>query len=323
MKLKKIIRRGVLETNSSSSHSVCISRGDEVCKPGDGAWDLDLREDGTLYIPSPSTYFGRDLFKSNKCLTKLQYAFGLAYSCCPEKQHELTELVKRVTGAKNVIFEWVEDYKRKVEEHHGLLKDIYVEVPEIDHQSLDLYEEVFEDENTLKEFIFNPKSWLYGGSDESEDPTGFRDEWLVISDKEDDVILKIHLGGEIGDIDILTPELLTEGASGCEKEVVEDDRIVGLYVDDKGELHYLKGLDIWRRDLEYKAPILVKDGDSIALAVLPLGKKSVEILSQLPRLNAGLLTVEDIISSGIQYNVPGGFKTYPITIISKMYGKLC
>lgn len=326
MKLKKVIRSGVLETNSSSSHSVCISRCHDEAKPGDGVWDLDLREDGVLFIPSPDLGFGRNLFKSNKCLMKLQYAYGLAYSCCPEKQYELTELVKRVTGAKEVVIEWIEEYKRKVNEQGGILKDLYVETPEIDHQSLDLYDEVFENEETLKEFIFNPKSWLYGGSDETDDPKGFRYEWFTDKDEEEDATLTVHFESPLGDVDFELHKILSSSPQDYESEMLEDERLGGLYLDEHGNLAYLETLDIFHHNGAYTVPmLLMDDANHLVLAIYPLNDGASNNMLKIPRRNPnGLYTVDDIIQfSGLELGVAGGFKVYPISITSEMFGKLC
>ena len=40
--------------------------------------------------------------------------------------------------------------------------------------------------------------------------------------------------------------------------------------------------------------------------------------------HVGLNTVQEIIQiTGIDANVPGGFQTYPVSINSKIFGKLC
>ena len=326
MKLKKVIRSGVLETNSSSSHSVCISRSKDKAKPGDGVWDLDLREDGVLYIPCADIGFGRNLFKSNKCLMKLQYAYGLAYSCCPEKQYELTELVKRVTGAREVVIEWVEDYKKKVDAQGGLLKDLYVETPEIDHQSLDLYDEVFENEDTLKEFIFNPKSWLYGGSDETEDPSGFRGEWFTDEDEEENATLTIHFEDPIGDMDFDIHRILSSSPQDYERELSEDERLGGLYLNGEGKLDYLETMNIFSHTTPYINPMLLTDNEGkLVFAVYPLNKNACDSMMRIPRRNPnGLYTIDDIIQdTGLSLGGDGGFRVYPISITSEMFGKLC
>ena len=329
MKLKKVIRSGVLETNSSSSHSVCICSDPEVCKKGDKVWDLDFLDDGSVYIPSPTICFGRNLFKSNRCLMKIQYAYGLAFSVAPRRQYEITELIKKVTGAKDVKIEWVEKYKEELKKRKGILREMYVDAPEVDHQSLDLFDEIFENEDTLREFIFNPKSWLYGGSDESEDPKGFRRECFTNYDEDSEAKLTIHLGEDfIGDMDFILPDILENLVESCE-EIVSEDRLSGLHLEYEKlcympKLGYMLGI---QKDQKYIDPRILETepGGKLVLAVFPLNESACQNLYGVPRRkHPGFPTVAEIeADSGLKANVGGGFKTYPITITSKIFGKLC
>jgi len=67
----------------------------------------------------------------------------------------LEEVIEEVTGATEVLFN---------------LSDSY-----IDHQSHDVVGKAFESKETLKEFIFNPKSVLRTGNDNDETPDGWYD----------------------------------------------------------------------------------------------------------------------------------------------------
>lgn len=324
MTLKKVIRRGVLETNSSSSHSVCICSDSEVCKAGDHVWDLDLREDGTLFIPVPAINFGWDFFKTNRCLMKIQYAYGLAFHCCAEKQYIVTDLIKRVTGAKKVVIEWVEEYKKKEKEQKGILGNIYVETPEIDHQSLDLYDEVFENEDTLKDFIFNPKSWLYGGNDGSDDPSDFKTEWFTI-DEDRQATLTIHFDKPIGDMDFDIHDLLSDSENDYQSTILEDDRISGMYIDNNDEIKFIPTIGAYRNNQDIIDPQLLKDeNNKLVFAVFPINSNAWQSLMSTKKSHVGLNTVQEIIQiTGIDANVPGGFQTYPVSINSKIFGKLC
>ena len=155
--IKRIVRAGILETNSSSSHSLCISRlGNKLSE----FVDLDIRtlDDGKkiVYINNPEGEFGRNYFISNSCTVKIQYACGLAYIYSEyRKLPEIIEVIKSTTGVDDVIFQWTEEYKDALNKHK---RNIWVELPQIDHQSTDLFYQVFENKDTLKNFIFNSAS---------------------------------------------------------------------------------------------------------------------------------------------------------------------
>ena len=75
MKNIKIVKRfGVFETNSSSSHSVCIDMNEEnYMSPGSPYWDLMIDENNVLHIPGKGHDFGWEFFKTNSCMVKLHY----------------------------------------------------------------------------------------------------------------------------------------------------------------------------------------------------------------------------------------------------------
>ena len=113
-RIKEIKRIGILETNTSS-HSLCISTNGSLCKPGDKCWDIELSEDGkTAYLPKFQTCFNQQNFRTNHCSTKAQYAYAAALHKNPRKQLEITELIKKITGAENVVIGWVEAYKEEI-----------------------------------------------------------------------------------------------------------------------------------------------------------------------------------------------------------------
>lgn len=317
-KLKTIIRSGVLETNSSSSHSVCISRGEIGNNPK--VWDLDLREDGTLFIPSPEMEFGTNDFKSNECLMKIQYAYGLALSQCPEKQYLLTELIKRVTGAREVVFEWVEEYKKEVEKRGGILRGIYVNCPSIDHESVYLFSEVFESEATLKNFIFNPKSWLYGGGDyfDEDSEREFKKECFNYGDEDLDARVTIHFGGETGDMNFEVSQVATD--HDCLKCILGDIRTDGMYLGEGGKLYYNKDLfnisNYKEAKKVYTNPEIICERDGKYYFVLyPLSEEVHARRKRLPKA----LTLEEIKAEFNGVNL----LICPITITSETFGELC
>lgn len=137
--MKKLIRKGVFETNSSSSHSIAIASEDKE-------FVLDTiypDQNGTIIIRGDE--FGWEWFKHNDAQTKATYA--AQQFCNNEYALETLEyVIKEQTGAERVIFEG--------------LNDGY-----IDHDSVGIVSSKADD---LKNFIFNRNSWLFGGNDNSE-----------------------------------------------------------------------------------------------------------------------------------------------------------
>ena len=138
--MKKIlIRKGVYETNSSSSHSISLATEDKE-------FVLDtIYPDQNGRIVLVGGQFGWEWFKHNDALTKANYA----YQDDVDKDL-LTEVIKEQTGADEVIF---------IDSENGY----------IDHDSSGTAPRTKED---LKNFIFNKNSWLFGGNDNQyPDPT--------------------------------------------------------------------------------------------------------------------------------------------------------
>lgn len=245
--IKKIVRLGVPETNSSSSHSLCICMEGSLCNLGDECWDFDIRDEGkVLYIPKPDMIFDRNFFSSNHCLLKTQYAFGLALSRQPEAQKTIIKVLKGVTGVDEVKIEWVEEYKKELETKPA--RYIYVSSPYVDHNSTDLFDEAFENEEVLKNFIFSPYSWLYGGDDSySEEEIGSYYSTMVNNPNDEGGYLEVDFGGKLGKIDIILDNVTQfcstdKSSSGLLSMLgaADTDKIKGLYYDsEKKEVGYL------------------------------------------------------------------------------------
>jgi hypothetical protein len=141
--MKKLIRKGVFETNSSSSHSIALATEDKE-------FVLDTiypNQDGIIIINGDE--YGWEWFKHNDSETKASYA-AQSFANDSNQLDELREVIMEQTGATEVIF-------------NGL-NDGY-----IDHES---YGIVPTGKSELRNFIFNKNSWLFGGNDNSSpDPT--------------------------------------------------------------------------------------------------------------------------------------------------------
>lgn len=134
------IRKGVFETNSSSTHSCVISTDckswDTIIPDDDGSITINYGEYGWEY----ENYTGvRD--KASYALTLTQY-----FNNEEEVLERLRNVIKEHTGAREVIFPV------------GDKEETYYDKGYVDHQSVDLGNEIFESDVSLKNFIFNPNS---------------------------------------------------------------------------------------------------------------------------------------------------------------------
>lgn len=325
MKIKEIIRSGVLETNSSSSHSVCICTDNQLEKPGGETWDLMFKKDGSLYVPFPKVPFETNRYKSNNCLLKIQYAYTLALIKDPTEQNRLTEIIKQVTGAAGVYLEWAEEYKREVKKNLGIIKDITVNLPTIDHQSVHLFYQIFESDDLLKNFIFNPRSWLFIDGDEND----FACYEEIYDKREEDfeLIASVDLGENIGNTDvIINPDPGESYISSLDKLIV-DYRIMYLRLDHSTK--ELRFSDKMRARTRFHSssldPIIVtnEDEDRYFLAVFTNDISDYRLKDNVVNLRYvdGIPKITDvdkiIAGSDVTYRI------FPITITSKIYGKLC
>jgi hypothetical protein len=133
----RTIRHSVFETNSSSSHSISISKETAVMQT------LPVGADGVLRFSGGE--FGWEFEHYSSAMSKAIYALTWAKQYgTKEDVAMLRKVLKEQTGAKKVLFESVSDE--------------YYPWGYIDHQSDDVCKEAFVDEETLRMFIFNPQS---------------------------------------------------------------------------------------------------------------------------------------------------------------------
>lgn len=139
--MKTLIRKGVFETNSSSSHTISLATEDKQ-------FVLDtIYPDQHGVIRLTGGEFGWDWFKHNDTITKANYS-AVDFQNNEDALEMLSEVIKEQTGASEIVFN-IDGY--------------------IDHDSVGLVPRNKED---LKNFIFNKNSWLFGGNDNSTpDPT--------------------------------------------------------------------------------------------------------------------------------------------------------
>lgn len=139
----KKVRKGIFETNSSSSHSIHIDSDVSLMDTS-----MIPNEDGVIYISSGE--YGWEWGKLTSAHEKASYCYT---------DNGDTDMIKKVikeqTGAKKVKFRFDDGYSG------------------IDHQSQGNSSEAFKDEDTLRNLIFNPKSIIYTGNDNDEAPLHF------------------------------------------------------------------------------------------------------------------------------------------------------
>lgn len=159
----KNIRNNVFETNSSSTHSISIAPQVK------GLYDT-LPVDGDGKIRLTGGEFGWEWAKYNDALTKANYAAVFAKEGTDQMVDMLVNVIKEHTGAKEVEFAFTTGYNDADKSKPWAY---------IDHQSGygeggDALE-AFDTPQKLKNWIFNPDSWLFTGNDNEGHPSNFYD----------------------------------------------------------------------------------------------------------------------------------------------------
>ena len=154
--MKKVIRRGIFESNSSSSHSLIITKNTEI----EDFSNFRLREDGTLEI-----WWDRDLEFDRSPEAPLIDFYGrlkyliASYSNDEEKINEIAETVKElIPGCTGIKFpkqyRWRDDKE-------------YIYYGYVDHQSSGILHRYLSKYNvSFKEFLTNKKYIIILDGDE-------------------------------------------------------------------------------------------------------------------------------------------------------------
>lgn len=224
-KIKQVIRERLPETNSSSSHSVVI------CVNKNYLTDtLPMDDNGVIHVPRKDS-FGWEYEKYNDAMTKLQYVCGILWRFKSNRKSvkKLKNIIMNYTGATDVVFEWEEERLLDndcldPEEYENEEDDFFYNsgAPEIDHNSSDIFPEIMESSTSIKNFIFNTKSWLYLGNDNSESPENFYEDETEI--KEHNITVSVDYGGKIGRVDFEYNESLGEDIMSMlsEEDLIND-----------------------------------------------------------------------------------------------------
>ena len=149
MNQKITIRKSTFETNSSSTHSIHLDGTVELL-------DTIHPTDGNTIVLTGGQ-FGWDWERYNDALTKANYAsiYDSGIDC-----ELLREVIEEQTGY-DVVF--------AVGDSYGDTNYSY-----IDHQSYDTLQEINNKED-LRNWLFNPRCYLYTGNDNGEAPNKFYD----------------------------------------------------------------------------------------------------------------------------------------------------
>lgn len=199
--IRRVIRRNFAETNSSSTHSLIIGSNDFVNSP----IPIERDSDGNILveqieIPSYS-------FKTNDPNDKLRFIYMLVCTMHEEGYSKYLNLIRQVvigyTGAPGIKFNWGQSDIRS--------GDVYVF-----NWSMDNYLDIMESKETLKNFIFNPRSWLFLTNDETEKKRKFFNVTDPVPSNTK-FIAQVFLPEPVGRVDIelsCLPETLLEGGCG-------------------------------------------------------------------------------------------------------------
>lgn len=169
----KQIRRGVFETNSSSSHSISIRKLNEHYTPEEiNSDDIYLSEKGRLTFWDHELGFGRSPFEPlTTFFGKVRYALA-SFTSDKDKIKEIESIMyENITGLKSIEYPKERDWKTDKERiYHG----------DIDHQSFGVLQSMLETRNvTLREFLLNKKYVVFIDGDEYNITSKLFDSGLI------------------------------------------------------------------------------------------------------------------------------------------------
>jgi hypothetical protein len=152
----KKIRKNVFETNSSSTHTVCIASG----STREDIRNLPkLNEEGDLEVYTGE--YGWEIANYNQVEDRISYATTFALN----KDLEYAEQEKPIDDIK-FKGPHIDMLVSKLKEFTGANNIIFIKgFGYIDHQSWDEASEIFESEESLEQFLFNPLSHFMTDND--------------------------------------------------------------------------------------------------------------------------------------------------------------
>lgn len=151
------IRKGTFETNSSSTHSICVTHTNNLC-PIPEKIEIDLDNYG----------FGWEYEKYNTTEEKLAY---LLIGAMSGYKNDFVSTAKRLDKIVSTIKKWVKVVNIKGIEVVSYGDNMYFEPIEgyVDHRDeLDeLVGAMLENEELLKRYLFSDESFILTGNDNS------------------------------------------------------------------------------------------------------------------------------------------------------------
>jgi len=147
--MKLTIRKGMFETNSSSMHSIIITKNNDSYDEK----ELKVYYGGTLHFSDDDLEFSRYPFQFlNTWRSKVAYAIA---SYCQEYNKDNEEAKEFISKLEAIIKKHVKNF-----DHIELPdpEDTWYPFGYVDHQSEGLLQKFLSEENvTLEDFIFTPK----------------------------------------------------------------------------------------------------------------------------------------------------------------------
>lgn len=147
------VRPTVFETNSSATHSLTIFKSWRA----DKYKTLKLNRKDQLVLKGGE--FERERADYSDALTKANYCavYAKLQAECNSEHYlsMLTKVLREHTGATEVVYDFTVGYDNEGEKNYSC----------INHQAAEDCTPAFEDENTLRKFIFDPRSWLHIDAD--------------------------------------------------------------------------------------------------------------------------------------------------------------
>ena len=152
------VRRGIFETNSSSTHALCIIKGDY---PDDTKEKLKLEDSGG---------FSWEFATYNDIITKFTYLAIVANSM-DENQETLKNLLDTLESL-GFSFKYTDEYKYwEISEKDSIVAELKENDDYyIDHvgECREWYRDIMEDEDRLKRFLLSDKSFIVTGNDNTD-----------------------------------------------------------------------------------------------------------------------------------------------------------
>lgn len=166
--MKRQIRRGTFETNSSSTHAICITKG-------------EYRHNSFSHIDFEIGEFGWENDEYDSLYNKASYLITAILSFDKDKAYENLQKLKDILDSNNIEYT-LPELKVDSWEYGGKTRYYYDIDGYIDHsgETKDFVNDVLSDSDKLFRYLFG-NSVIITGNDNSD---GFRDRMYVNEGKE-------------------------------------------------------------------------------------------------------------------------------------------